>query len=55
MIVSDARPIIILARIGGLSLLRDFAGSLLIPDAVSDEIFVKKGGMPDATEVAQAS
>ncbi len=55
MIVSDAGPIIIFARIGWLSLLRDVTGSLLIPDAVYDEIVVKKGGMPGAAEVAQAA
>ncbi|MGO9604372.1 MAG: DUF3368 domain-containing protein [Candidatus Binataceae bacterium] len=55
MIVSDAGPIIIFARIGRLSLLRDVAGSLLIPDAVYEEIVVKKGGMPGAAEVAQAT
>ena len=54
MIVFDAGPIIIFARIGRLSLLREVTGSLLIPDAVYDEIVVKKGGMPGAPEVAQA-
>jgi len=54
MIVSDAGPIIIFARIGRLSLLRDVAGFLLIPDAVYDEIVFKKGGMPGADQVAQA-
>jgi predicted nucleic acid-binding protein len=55
MIVSDAGPIIIFARIGGLYLLREVTGSLLIPDAVYDEIVVKKGGMPRATEVPPAA
>lgn len=55
MIVSDAGPIIVFARIGRLSLLREVTGSLLIPDAVYDEIVVKKGGMPGAAEVAQAA
>jgi predicted nucleic acid-binding protein len=55
MIISDAGPIIIFARIGRLHLLRDVTGSLLIPDAVYDEIVIKKGGMPGATEVAQAA
>ena len=55
MIVSDAGPIIIFARIGRLSLLRDVTGSLLIPDAVYDEIVVKKGGMPGAADLAQAA
>lgn len=54
MIVSDAGPIIIFARIGQLSLLRGVTGSLLIPDAVHSEIVVDKAGMPGATEVAQA-
>lgn len=55
MIVSDAGPIINFARIGRLSLLRDVTAYLLIPDAVYDEIIVKKGGMPGAAEVAQAA
>jgi predicted nucleic acid-binding protein len=55
MIVSDAGPIIIFARIGRLSLLHEVTGSLLIPDAVYDEIVLKKGGMPGAAEVAQAT
>lgn len=55
MIVSDAGPIIIFARIGRLSLLHEVTGSLLIPDAVYDEIVVKKGGMLGAAEVAQAA
>lgn len=54
MIISDAGPIIIFARIGRLSLLRKVTGSLTIPDAVHDEIVVRKGGMPGAAEVAIA-
>lgn len=54
MIVSDAGPIIIFARIRRLSLLQQVTGSLTIPDAVYDEIVVKKGGMPGAAEVASA-
>jgi predicted nucleic acid-binding protein len=50
-----ARSLIIFARIGGPSLLRDFAGSLLIADAVYDEIVVEKGGMPGAADVTQAA
>jgi len=37
-----------LLRLGRLSLLREVTGSLLIPDAVYDEIVVKQGGMPGA-------
>ena len=55
MIVSDAGPIIIFARIGRLFLLHEVTGSLLIPDAVYDEIVVNKGGMPGAAEVTQAA
>jgi predicted nucleic acid-binding protein len=54
MIVSDAGPIIIFARIGKLSLLHQVTGALLIPDAVYNEIVLDKGGMPGASEVAQA-
>ena len=55
MIVSDTGPIVVFARIGRLSLLRDVTGTLLIPDAVHTEIFAKKGAMPGASEVAQAT
>ena len=55
MIVSDAGQILISARIRRLSLLRDVTGSQLIPDVVYDKIVVTKGGMPGATEVAQAA
>jgi predicted nucleic acid-binding protein len=55
MIVSDAGPIIIFARIGRLSLLQEITTSLLIPNAVYDEIVTNKGGMPGAAEVAQAA
>jgi len=54
MIVSDAGPILIFARIGRISLLRDVTGSLLIPDVVYEEIVFKKVGMPGAAEVAQS-
>jgi predicted nucleic acid-binding protein len=54
MIVSDAGPIIIFARIGRLSLLHEVTGSLTIPSAVHDEIVINKGGMPGAAEVAGA-
>ncbi len=55
MIVSDAGPIIIFARIERLSLLREVTGSLTIPAAVHSEIVINKGGMPGAEEVAQAA
>lgn len=46
MIVSDAGPIIIFARVRRLPLLHEVTGSLIIPAAVHDEILVKKGSMP---------
>ncbi len=52
MIVSDAGPIIIFARIARLSLLRKVTGSLTIPPAVHAEISI--AGMPGAAEVAGA-
>jgi predicted nucleic acid-binding protein len=54
MIVSDAGPIIIFARIARLPLLHIVTGSLLIPTAVQDEIVVDKSGMAGAAEVEQA-
>jgi uncharacterized protein len=55
MIVSDTGPIVVFARICRLSLLHDITGTLLIPDAVHSEIFAKKGAMPGASAVAQAT
>jgi predicted nucleic acid-binding protein len=54
MIVSDAGPIIIFARIGRLSVLREVTVSLLIPDAVYEEIVVNKKGMAGAADVDQS-
>jgi predicted nucleic acid-binding protein len=54
MIVSDAGPIIVFARIQRLSLLHEVTGSLTIPDAVYDEVVLQKRGMPGALEVASA-
>ncbi len=55
MIVSDAGPIIIFARVRRLPLLHEVTGSLIIPAAVHDEILGKKGSMPGAAEVASAA
>ena len=54
MIVSDAGPLIIFARLGRLSLLRDVSGPLTIPYAVSAEIMANQGTMPGAAEIAHA-
>lgn len=55
MIVSDAGPIIIFARVGRLQLLHDVVGSVLIPRAVFDEIVAKKGGAPRRAELTRSS
>jgi uncharacterized protein len=54
VIVSDAGPLIIFARIGRLSVLREVTGSLIISAAVHAEIMTNNGAMPGAREVAQA-
>jgi predicted nucleic acid-binding protein len=52
MIVSDAGPIIIFARIGRLRLLHEVTGTLTVPTAVHREITID--GMLGAAEVAAA-
>ncbi len=54
MIVSDAGPLIIFARIGRLSLLHEITGSVTIPAAVLAEIMTDKGAMPGARDIANA-
>jgi predicted nucleic acid-binding protein len=53
-IVSNASPLINLARIGKISLLQDLYGELIIPVAVWQEIVVKGSGQPGADEVKAA-
>jgi len=53
-IVSNSTPLIHLARIGQLDLLRDFFGKVLIPSAVHDECVVQGRSYPDAQRIAQA-
>jgi predicted nucleic acid-binding protein len=50
MIISDAGPIIIFARIGRLPLLRDVTGELTVPAAVHSEI-ADRGDMPGAVKL----
>ncbi len=54
-VVSNTSPIINLAAIGELDLLRELYGTLTIPDAVYDEIVVRGRGQPGADEVQQFS
>jgi len=50
-IVSNASPIISLARIGKLDLLHQLYGELIVPEAVWDEVVVKGIGQPGANDV----
>ena len=50
-IVSNASPLINLARIGKLSPLRELYGELIIPEAVWHEVVVEGAGQPRADEV----
>ena len=54
-IVSNASPLINLARIGKLDLLRELYGKLLIPEGVWHEIVVEGAGQPGANEVKGAA
>ena len=54
IIVSDASPLINLARIGTLGLLRQLYGKISIPQAVWYEIVVEGAGRPGADEVERA-
>ena len=54
IVVSNAGPLIALARIKRFELLRDLFGHLLIPQAVYEEVVVKGAGKPGAEETASA-
>jgi len=54
-IVSDASPLINLARIGKLDLLRQLYGELFIPEAVWYEVAIKGAGQPGANEIKAAA
>lgn len=54
-VVSDSSPLIALARIGQLELLRALFGTVLVPEAVWQEVVVDGVGRPGAGEVVQAS
>lgn len=54
LIIADAGPIIALAAIGRLELLRDVAGEVRVPRAVYDEV-VAGAPRPGATEITAAS
>jgi len=54
-VVSNASPLINLARIGKLGLLRQLYGELVIPEAVRHEVIVEGVGQPGAREVEVAA
>ncbi|MHB8973519.1 MAG: DUF3368 domain-containing protein [Pirellulaceae bacterium] len=53
-IVSNASPLINLARIGQFGLLRDVYGEIIIPEAVWNEIVGEGAGQPGAVELEHA-
>lgn len=53
-VVSNASPLINLARIGRLDLLRELYGEVCIPNAVWQEVVVDGAGLPGAELVARA-
>jgi predicted nucleic acid-binding protein len=52
--VSNASPLVNLARIGRLELLQDLFGEVCLPDAVWEEVVVAGEGQPGARLLAQA-
>lgn len=54
-VVSNASPLINLARIGKLDLLRELYGAIIVPEAVWQEIVVAGAGQPGADEIKAAT
>jgi predicted nucleic acid-binding protein len=54
-IVCNASPLINLARIDKLDLLRQLYGRLLVPEAVWQEVVIQGAGQPGATQVETAT
>lgn len=52
--VSNSTPLIHLAKIGRLELLREFFGEVLIPEAVYRECVIEGGGSEDAQAIKNA-
>ena len=55
IVVSNASPLISLARTGQLDLLRRLYGEVLIPEAVWREVVVEGAGQAGAAEIGSAS
>ena len=54
VVVSDATPLIALAKINHLALLADLFGSVVIPQSVHDEVVTNAPNRPGAAEIAKA-
>jgi predicted nucleic acid-binding protein len=54
IVVSNSSPLIALAKIGKLYILRELFGEIVIPKAVWNEVVVKGKGKPGAEEVEKA-
>lgn len=55
IVVSNSTPLIGLAKIGKLQLLKELFGAIYIPQSVYDEVVTNAKGRPGAEEVGQAS
>ncbi len=55
IVVSDATPLIALAKIGQLTLLQELFGVIIIPQAVYEEVVTHGSNRPGAVEVRQAA
>lgn len=55
IVVSNASPLINLARIGRLLLLRDLYGQLTIPEAVWNEVVIEDKDQPGVSEIEAAT
>jgi len=53
-VVSNASPIIHLARVGQLELLRQLYGEIFVPEAVWEEVVIKGKGKAGSKEIRQA-
>lgn len=53
--VSDSTPLIALARIGELDLVRSVFSQIHVPEAVYDEVVQARDDAPGAREIAEAS
>ncbi len=53
-IVADSGPLILLAKTGRFTLLRDLFGKVIVPETVYREVVVQGAGRAGALEVAQA-